>query len=288
MNSAPYWIALAHIPNWSFKKINSIIVKFHHERKIPIEEFFLLSENVLKSVYGFSEDDFLSFLKAKTELANHAFLAETLINQGYEILPIIDPEFPKTLKEKLKVANCPPLLYVKGNKQLLNLEAISIFSSTKLNEHSENFIGSLCKKNELIISSVGKGAEILSLEKALENQKSSIIVLNQGILTFDSGFKKYYKDMVNGKVLVLSSLPPKQSKTAESEDLKHMIRFGLSSEVYIAELSSKDPFLKIVLELLNKGAKMKVRKVLKGEKNANSLLINSGGVPIDGNGMDFS
>jgi DNA processing protein len=39
---ATYWIALAHLQRWGYLKINNLIIKFFHEYKISIEEFFPL------------------------------------------------------------------------------------------------------------------------------------------------------------------------------------------------------------------------------------------------------
>ena len=50
-NEATYWIALAHLPKWGYGKINSLIVKFFHDEKITIEDFFNLPESVWSSKY---------------------------------------------------------------------------------------------------------------------------------------------------------------------------------------------------------------------------------------------
>ncbi len=50
-NEAAYWIALAHLPKWGYGKINSLIVKFFHNEKITIEDFFNLPESVWSNKY---------------------------------------------------------------------------------------------------------------------------------------------------------------------------------------------------------------------------------------------
>jgi DNA processing protein len=116
---AAYWIALAHLPRWGHLKINNLIIKFYHENKLSIEDFFHLPENEWKDHYGIESKDIEDLKNAKSELANNAFLAESLINEGYELIPITSSEYSKTLKGNLKSAHAPALLYIKGNKQIL-------------------------------------------------------------------------------------------------------------------------------------------------------------------------
>ena len=103
---AAYWIALAHLPRWGYLKLNNLIIKFYHENKISIEEFFQLTENEWKNQYGLEDKEVEDLKKAKSELANNAFLAESLYNEGYELIPITSPEYSKTLKRKSESCSC--------------------------------------------------------------------------------------------------------------------------------------------------------------------------------------
>ncbi len=40
-------------------------------------------------------------------------------DEGYEYIPIKSHEYSKTLKENLKTAHAPALLYAKGNNQIM-------------------------------------------------------------------------------------------------------------------------------------------------------------------------
>ena len=70
---ATYWIALAHMPRWGYLKINNLIIKFFHENKISIEEFFQLDENDWKNLYQLDERQVSDLKQAKSELASNAF-----------------------------------------------------------------------------------------------------------------------------------------------------------------------------------------------------------------------
>ena len=100
-NESTYWVALAHLPQWGYGKLNSLIIKFFHEEKISIEEFFNLPESMWETKYQLNATDILDLQKAKADLPNTAFFTEHLLSQGYELLPITSAEYSKTLKQLL-------------------------------------------------------------------------------------------------------------------------------------------------------------------------------------------
>ena len=106
-NEIPYWISLAHLPRWGAAKINSAVVKFFHEEKITILDFFHLDILQWKSRYGFNDQDIVDLEKAKAQLAGNAFFAETLLNEGYEIIPLNSSDYSPTLKHNLKASHSP-------------------------------------------------------------------------------------------------------------------------------------------------------------------------------------
>jgi predicted Rossmann fold nucleotide-binding protein DprA/Smf involved in DNA uptake len=186
-NEAAYWIALAHLPKWGYGKINSLIVKFFHNEKITIEDFFNLPESVWSNKYQLDSMEILDLQKAKSELPNNAFFAENLFSQGYELIPITSPEYSKTLKQNLKVAHSPALLYVKGNKQLLHEKSIAIVGSRAAEGKSLAFTDNMAKLAtkdlKVVVSGFAKGVDKQALDSAIKYKGQSIIVLPQGITT---------------------------------------------------------------------------------------------------------
>lgn len=282
---AAYWIALAHLPRWGYLKINKLIIKFHHELKITIEEFFQLSEIEWENQYGLELKEIDDLKKAKSELANHAFLAESLYNEGYELIPITSAEYSKTLKENLKVTHAPSLLYLKGNKKILFEKSIAIVGSRDASEISLEFTDHIArqasKEYKVVVSGFAKGVDKQALDSAIKYKGQSIIVLPQGIMTFGSGFKKYYKQIVDGDVLVLSTFFPKAPWQAELAMARNPIIYGLAEEIYVAESSEKGGTWSGVVDGLRKNRKIFVRKPEAFENNANNLLIQKGAVAVD-------
>ena len=286
---AAYWIALAHLPRWGHLKINNLIIKFYHERKLSIEDFFQLSENDWKNQFGLEYKEIEDLKKAKSELANNAFLAESLNNEGYELIPIISPEYSKTLKENLKAAHAPALLYVKGNKQIMHEKSIAIVGSRSASDKSLEFTDNIAKlaskEYKVVVSGFAKGVDKQALDSAIIYKGQSIIVLPQGIMTFGSGFKKYYKQLVDGDVLVLSTFFPKAPWKVELAMARNPIIYGLADEIYVAESAEKGGTWSGVVDGLRKNRKIYVRKPESNENTANNLLIQKGAIAVDFDGI---
>lgn len=83
-----YWITIAHLERWGCKRINDLIIKVYHEQKSNWETFFELNESEWKNIYQLSDNQIRDLTTAKNNLPNNSFLAEELLSQGYEIIPI--------------------------------------------------------------------------------------------------------------------------------------------------------------------------------------------------------
>lgn len=290
-NEVVYWIALAHLPKWGHKKINDLIIKFYHENQISIVDFFGLSESDWKNIYQLDENHIFDLRKAKSELGSNAFLAESLFNQGFEIIPITSPEYSKKLKSNLKATYSPAVLYIKGNKKILEEKSIAIVGSRTASDIALKFTDNIAKiasqEYKVVVSGFAKGVDIQALDSAINYKGQSIIVLPQGIMTFTSGFKNYYKQIIDGDVLVLSTFFPKAPWKVELAMARNSIIYGLVDEIYVAESSEKGGTWSGVIDGLRKGRKIYVRKPELTEKNANNILIQRGAVAVDFNGNEL-
>jgi DNA processing protein len=285
---AAYWIALAHLPRWTHLKINNLIVKVIHEFKLTPEDFFQQSEVDWINQYGLNFAEVEDLKKAKSELVNNAFLAESLFNEGYELIPLTSPDYSTTLKENLKTTYAPALLYVKGNRQIMHEKTVAIVGSRNATEKSLEFTDHIAKlaskEYKVVVSGFAKGVDKQALDSAVKYKGQSIIVLPQGIMTFGSGFKNYYRQIVDGDVLVLSIFFPKAPWKAELAMARNPIIYGLADEIYVAESSEKGGTWSGVIDGLRKKRKIYVRKPETSENNANELLIQKGAVAVDFNG----
>ena len=282
-NELTYWVALAHTPTiWTKRKNEIIVYCFNHGKTIA--DFFE-SEYFLGMELKQEEHNLL--MQTKNELANYAFLVEELLNQGYSIIPITSNEYSQTLKTNLKY-NAPIILYTKGNKQILKEKAIAIVGSRNANDRSLQFTDNVAKKAsseyKVVVSGFAKGVDKQALDSALNYKGQSIIVLPQGITTFASGMKKYYRQIIEGDVLVLSVFHPKSPWSVDLAMARNSIIYGLASEIYAAQSDDKGGTWSGVTDGLKKGRIVYVRMPEKTEKCANMTLINMGAEAVDMDG----
>lgn len=88
---------------------------------------------------------------------------------------------------------------------LLQENSVAIVGSRNAEDVSLKFTNNIAQKvskqYKVVVSGFAKGIDRQALDMALYYKGQSIIVLPQGITTFDSGFKQYYKHIVNGNFI---------------------------------------------------------------------------------------
>lgn len=285
-----YWVTLALIPKMWTKRKNEIYVNcFKHIPQISIIDLFDDSSNWER--VGLNDVEKIQFEEAKKQLANNSFLVEELMAQGYDILPITHKDYPRLLKDNLKF-NSPTVIYTKGNKSLLQSPSIAIVGSRNADTKSLSFTDNIAKKaakeNKVVVSGFAKGVDRQALDSALVANGKSIIVLPQGIMTFGSGFKQYFKHIAQGNVLVMSSFAPKAPWSVEFAMSRNPIIYGMASEIYVAQSEDKGGTWTGVIDGLRKNRPIYVRYPEKNEKIANLLLIQKGASAVDAMGKTLS
>ncbi|MBN2746531.1 MAG: DNA-protecting protein DprA [Bacteroidales bacterium] len=282
-----YWVALANVPKIQTKKKNEIIVRLFEQGK-SIIDFFELEKAHWENDYELNQSEIILFEEARKELSTYAFLVEDLIEQGYSIIPITSQDYSPTLKKNLGKAYAPPVIYTKGNLQIMKEKSVAIVGSRAAHdislEFTDNVAKNASKDYKVVVSGFAKGVDKQALDSAIKYKGQSIIVLPQGIATFQSGFKKYYKQIIDGDVLVLSTFYPKAPWNVQLAMARNPIIYGLASEIYVAESSEKGGTWSGVIDGLRRGRTIYVRKPNSGEKNANNILIAKGGKAVDNEG----
>lgn len=287
----PYLIALTHSSKLRIEQINSLLVKIVHEKQTTLETFFQRSEDAWFAEYGLDDKTLMGVKAAKTELPNSSFIAEDLFAQGFEVIPIFSPEYSPTLKANLKAKSSPPILYVKGNKKILQEESIAIVGSRDASDISLKFTDNMAKiaseKYKVVVSGFAKGVDKQALDSALKYKGHSIIVLPQGIMTFESGIKKYYTQIIEGDVLVLSTFFPRAPWSVQLAMGRNPYIYGLAKNIFVAESGPDGGTWSGVIDGMRKGRIIYVRNPEPEESNANLKLIDKGAIPVDFDGKEI-
>ncbi|MBU1657577.1 DNA-processing protein DprA [bacterium] len=278
----------AHLSRWTTLKTNKLIVRIIHNQKITFEEFFSLSHNEWLEIFKLDNTEINDLELAKKELPNYSFLLEDMLSQGYELIPFNSRDYPEILKDNLKLKFAPPLIYIKGNKSLLHDDTIAIVGSRDADnqslEFTKNIASKATKEYKCVVSGGAKGVDQAALEESVKAKGHSILVLPQGILTFSSGMKKYYKDIIDGNLLILSTFFPKAGWSTGLAMGRNKYIYGLSKEIYVAQSDSKGGTWSGVLEGLKAQRTIYIRNPENTQNNANDLLILKGGIPVNMNG----
>lgn len=282
-----YWMALAHLEHVWTKRKNEIVVACFYMNK-TIADFFEATEREWIDEYHLSEEEIPAFTDAKTKLPNYSFQVEDLLEQGYDLIPITSKYYPKQLKSNLKY-NAPVLLYVKGNIQLLNQESTAIVGSRNAKPVSLAFTDGIAKlavsDKRVVVSGYAKGVDKQALDSSLKYGGNSIIVLPQGITTFSSGFKSLHKEIVSGRLLVMSVFQPDAPWNVALAMARNPIIYAMSDSIYVAESDVKGGTYAGVVDGLRKGRTIYVRCPEEGEQNANMQLFEMGALLVDANGQ---
>lgn len=283
-----YWMLFAHLPKWTTLKTNKLIVEILHNQKITFEEFFSLTQTEWIEKFNLDNLEVSDLEQAKRELPNYAFLLENMLNQGYELIPFNSSDYPKILKDNLKLKSAPLLLYIKGNKSLLQDDTIAIVGSRDANEISLEFTKNIAiqaaQKYQCVVSGGAKGVDQTALDESVKANGHSILVLPQGILTASTLIKKYYKHIIDGNLLILSAFFPKASWSTGLAMGRNKYIYGLAKKIYVAQSDSKGGTWSGVLEGLKAGREIFIRMPEQSEKCANNLLITKGAKPVNING----
>lgn len=281
-----YWVTLALMRGLTTRRKNELYSKcFVHTPKISITELF--DNPAVWAELNLSPEEQQLFSNAREELSANAFMVEDLINQGYAIIPIDSPDYPPSLKRNLKMV-APSVLFTKGNLSLLQEPAVAVVGSRNAEPVSLQFADNVTHKaileGKVVVSGFAKGVDREALEATLRHDGKGIIVLPQGITTFNSGFRQYYREIGQGKILVISAFAPNAGWSTGLAMARNPIIYGLAQEIYAAQSDSKGGTWSGVTEGIRNGRKVYVRQPQPGEKNANLLLIDKGAVPVDING----
>lgn len=291
-----YWMALAHLEGMRTKEKMEIVVEcFKHDRQLS--DFFNAEDEQKETEYKVAADNIAKLKACMSTVPNYAFMAENLLDQGYDIITVRDAEYPTALKKSLKY-NSPLVIYTKGDKSLLQKESVAIVGSRKAGAKALSFTDFIAKREatlgKVVVSGFAKGVDRQALESALAVDGYSIAVLPQGITTFTSGYKQLYKYIISGHVLIMSYFMPTAGWSVGLAMARNTVVYSLASKIYVAESDSKGGTWSGVIEGLRRQEKegedisIYVRVPEDGEKNANKDLIAAGAKPINANGEEMA
>ncbi|MBF2543513.1 DNA-processing protein DprA [Listeria seeligeri] len=174
------------------------------------------------------------------QVINELENAEIYINDEVSIVYILDDEYPALLKE---IYEAPPLLFCKGNIDLLKNEAIAVVGTRRMSEYGRkacHFIGGeLTRQNLTIISGLANGIDSEAHKIALQKGGNTIAVLGSGV---DNIYPRkniqLAKEIIRKGLLLSEYLPTEEARRWYFPERNRIIS-GLSLGTVIIEAAER-------------------------------------------------
>jgi len=163
--------------------------------------------------------------------------AETTRRQ-IEILLISEKSYPQLLKE---IIPAPPLLYVRGNKKVLNSLTVAVVGTRKISSYGtmacEEITLGLTNSGMTIVSGLAYGADAVALQTVVDNRGKGIAVLasdlNDTSIAPRSNFNLAQKILEKG--CLVSEYPLGYSVQKQNFPIRNRIISGLSLGTLVVE-----------------------------------------------------
>ena len=158
----------------------------------------------------------------------------------HHLLTFIDKQYPQLLKH---IPDPPPILFAKGQVELLNIEAIAIVGSRHAssagNDNALNFSHALAKLGYVIVSGLAEGIDTSAHKGAIAANGLTIAVMGTGINKVYPHKNSALAEAISNCGLLLSEFPLDSKPMPYNFPKRNRIISGLSLGVIVVEASLK-------------------------------------------------
>lgn len=209
-----------------------------------------------------------------------------LLEQEVQILAENESDYPQYLKQSLQ-SKCPPILFAKGNTDILNQPAVGFCGSRKASQKgigiAADCAGQFAKSNISVVSGYASGIDMAAHASALASGGTTVFVLAEGLLR--SKIKPDICEYINQKNHVfLTQYLPYSTWNVGNAMKRNATIIGLSRAMILVEAGKTGGTFAAGETALKVGCPLFVIDFEKPEVSAeaNPYFIASGGHPIRG------
>lgn len=222
------WLSLDLIPGLGGEKLRSLLIQFGSPAAIlgsaaaPLSQY--VGPKVADAIAVGADPDRLQAALAWLEHENN------------HLLTLADEDYPKVL---LEISDPPPILYMKGRRELLGRTGIAVVGSRNATpvglQNAEGFSRALSQAGLTIISGMALGIDAAAHRGGLDGGASSIAVIGTGLdLVYPARNKALAHELAqNG--LILSEFSLGTPALASNFPRRNRIISGLSRGVLVVE-----------------------------------------------------
>ncbi len=226
-----YWLALSRTPGIGSKTF------IHCLDTHQPEQLFQLSYSALSEL-GIKQKS-IDFIKSPDWQLIEQDL-QWLEQPENDLITLYDPLYPTQLKE---IDSPPPLLFCRGNKQLLLQPQIAIVGSRNPSASGRqtaiDFASSLAHHGYCITSGLALGVDAASHQGALNVQGHTIAVTGTGLDRVYPAINKALASEIALHGLLISEFPPGTAAKANHFPRRNRIISGLCSGLLVVEAAKK-------------------------------------------------
>ena len=234
MENVKYWIWLSRIEGISSKILIEVLSKYKSPEILWNKTKQELLEDGIKEIYA---EELINSLY-RTNLDKYL---EYMSKNNIEIIDIYNKYYP----DKLKLIYDPPVvLYVKGNKTILNNKSIAIVGCRLPTNYGKNIANNmsynLSISNINIISGLARGIDTCSHIGCLKAKGTTIAVVGCGLdRVYPGENKELFDDIIKSGGAIISEYIIGTKPLAKNFPKRNRIISGLSNGVLIIEAKEK-------------------------------------------------
>ena len=230
-----YWIWLSLLKNLSIKKKRRLLEKFKNPK-----ELYNANKEILLKIDGIGEKYANHILdeNIKKEVYKHIQYME---KYNIDIISIEDREYPEMLKN---IYDPPLSLYIKGNKDILNKESISIVGCREASTYGKSatkyFSYNISKQNYNIISGMANGIDSYAHIGTICAKGTTIAVVGTGLdIVYPSNNIDLQNEILKNNGAVISEYPLGTKPEKMNFPERNRITRGMSKAIVVTEAKEK-------------------------------------------------
>ena len=235
MNEIQYWIWISRIEKLGSIKIQKLLEIYRTPKNI----WNATKEELLK-IEGIGEETAKQILKEEYRIGLERY--ETYMKQNnIELIHIYDKYYP----EKLKIIYDKPIvLYIKGNKSILNEFSLAIIGCRDHTKYGEivakNISYQISKNNIVTISGLAKGIDSIAHKETLKAKGKTIAVIGSSIDNiYPEENKELAKEIIKNGGTIISEYIVGTKPQKMNFPARNRIISGMSNGVVVIEAKKK-------------------------------------------------
>ncbi len=222
------WLALDLIPNLGAESIRKLLREFAAPENVLTQHRAAL----LRVVSAKTADAIVNGADA-VKLAHAMKWLEQASNH---IVTLADDDYPRALFE---IADPPPMLYLKGRRELLSNTGIAVVGSRNATpggkQNAEGFSRSLSNAGLTIVSGLALGIDAAAHRGGLDGSASTIAVVGTGLDLVYPARNKTLALEISQRGLIISEFPLGTPAIATNFPRRNRIISGLTRGVLVVE-----------------------------------------------------